>query len=290
MEKTSDLMREPWEIEDPPSADPLEMEKGEKVSCRVPSGHTVAIVGPSGGKDQRIHERLMGVDANGYNVHYSVQRQRSERRNEDDDAMKSRKRHIEDEEARTEPLTGASNDNKRFRRRIFATFKGDIRTTFSETGNNQAIELIELEDDHDRAGNPNEFYIEIRENNKKPTISLDDLKVVLSGDTFEWIFFNSLGLKMLNAFLHHNPALRYVQFGESIFVPKARSRLEGVWACGKDFSQVFDQKVVERCLEAYQSPSSSSSRLQDKYTVAKLADVTADEYKFETTSPEKKRQ
>ena len=67
MEKMLDLMHEPLEIEDPSTAKPLEMEKGEiefknvsfayderipilkNVSFRVPSGHTVAIVGPSGG-------------------------------------------------------------------------------------------------------------------------------------------------------------------------------------------------------------------------------------------------
>ncbi|CAG8586175.1 7496_t:CDS:2 [Paraglomus occultum] len=45
-----DLMHEPLEIEDPPSAKPLEI--GER-EIGVPSGHTVAISGPSGGGKYR---------------------------------------------------------------------------------------------------------------------------------------------------------------------------------------------------------------------------------------------
>ncbi|CAG8602663.1 8771_t:CDS:2 [Paraglomus occultum] len=254
----------------------------------------------------------------------------------------------EDEDARTEPLTGASNDNKRLRRRIFATFQrrhqddffrnvgvaydggSNVFTTGQLTlsGNKQANELIELEDDHDRAGNPNEFYIEIRENNNQPTISLDDLKVVLLGDTFEWTFFNNLGLKMLNAFLHHNPALRYVQFGESIFVPESRKSLgggvdlwQGLFASvrpgegggrGKLFANVNVTNITVyepvdlatwlcNFLNLKQVPTKLENNMREnvnsvlkhikvhplhrpdcktKYTVAKLADVTANEYKF----------
>ncbi|CAG8628574.1 11176_t:CDS:10, partial [Paraglomus occultum] len=77
MEKMLDLMHEPLEIKDPPSAKLLEMEKGEiefqnvsfayderipilrNVSFRVPSGHTVAIVGPSGGGKSTILRLLL---------------------------------------------------------------------------------------------------------------------------------------------------------------------------------------------------------------------------------------
>ncbi|CAG8588309.1 8119_t:CDS:10 [Paraglomus brasilianum] len=77
MEKMLDLMHEPLEIEDPSTAKPLEMEKGEiefknvsfayderipilkNVSFRVPSGHTVAIVGPSGGGKSTILRLLL---------------------------------------------------------------------------------------------------------------------------------------------------------------------------------------------------------------------------------------
>ncbi|CAG8560251.1 68_t:CDS:2 [Paraglomus occultum] len=254
----------------------------------------------------------------------------------------------EGEAARTEPLTGESNNNKRLRRHIFATFQKRHQDDFFRNvgvaydggpnvfttgqlalrGNNQASELIELEDDHDRAGKPNEFYIDIRENNNKPTISLDDLKVVLLGDTFEWTFFNNLGLKMLNAFLHHNPALRYVQFGESIFVPENRSQLgggvdlwQGIFASvrpgegggkGKLFANVnvTYTTVYEpvdlatwlcRFLNCEKVPAKLENNMREninsvlkhikvrplhrpdcktKYTVAKLATVTADKYKF----------
>ena len=67
MEKMLDLMHEPVEVKDPIKPTPLNVEKGEiefrnvtfaydernpilkNVSFRVPSGQTVAIVGPSGG-------------------------------------------------------------------------------------------------------------------------------------------------------------------------------------------------------------------------------------------------
>ncbi|CAG8635076.1 1590_t:CDS:2 [Paraglomus occultum] len=43
---------------------------------RITSIHIGGEVNESVVEDQRIHERLMGVDANSYNVHYSVLRQR----------------------------------------------------------------------------------------------------------------------------------------------------------------------------------------------------------------------
>ncbi|CAG8570109.1 4314_t:CDS:2 [Paraglomus brasilianum] len=153
----------------------------------------------------------------------------------------------EDESGHREPLTGDSNSKKELRRCIFNAFQTSHRSDiFQHIGaaydggsvvyttrklalgeTNRTSELVELNNDHNHTGRPNEYYIHIKDHDNEPEILLDDLRAVLTSNNFEWDFFNNQGLKMINAFLHHNPALKYTQYGESIFDPGTKELLGG---------------------------------------------------------------
>ncbi|CAG8573166.1 8863_t:CDS:2 [Paraglomus brasilianum] len=80
--------------------------------------------------------------------------------------------------------------------------------------NNQISQPVEVEND-------GKYYVKIRENTDKPTISMDDLKGVLTGDTFESGLFNNRMLNALGAFLQYNPCLKLIQFfGNYFYVPE----------------------------------------------------------------------
>ncbi|CAG8483191.1 10694_t:CDS:2 [Paraglomus occultum] len=134
-------------------------------------------------------------------------------------------------------FTGDSAGRRRIRRQVFAAFHklnkveyfkdvgvaydggSNLFTTSKLTlSNNQISQLVEVENDC-------EYYVEIRENHGKPTISMNDLKEVLTGETFEWDFFDNQMLNALNAFVQYNPALKFVQYGDSFFMPESRRSL-----------------------------------------------------------------
>ncbi|CAG8566245.1 6918_t:CDS:2 [Paraglomus occultum] len=102
-------------------------------------------------------------------------------------------------------------------------FDGDSKlfTTGKLTldNNNQIGKVFEVEHDGD-------YYVRIKENTAKPTVSMDDLEGVLTGNSFESDCNNQM-LGALDAFLQYNPSLRLVCFFRNCLYMPETIRLLG---------------------------------------------------------------
>ncbi|CAG8590138.1 4980_t:CDS:2 [Paraglomus occultum] len=144
------------------------------------------------------------------------------------------------------PIKGSRSDTKRLKRIILAELQrvhrddwfhnigvafdgGETLYTTKKISSKQdkLFEMVEVFEDQDTRGAPNTYHVDIREHPSNPEIHLDELKTLMEGEEFDWDFFDKDGIKALNAIVHHYPALRYTQFGESIFDTKDHRPLGG---------------------------------------------------------------
>ncbi|CAG8650047.1 1091_t:CDS:10, partial [Rhizophagus irregularis] len=95
-----------------------------------------------------------------------------------------------------------------------------LRLNSPDSGNTS----VSLKDDQDSRGNPMEYKVEVQ---KLDRVDLGELKKCLEGKEMKWEYFDLVGIRGLNALIHHIPSMKYTQFGESTYLPSTRKSLGG---------------------------------------------------------------